>query len=348
MDHSRAFLVPFHPTNLLVSAIFGVLIAFFMGGGLLGLYGALFIQIWVFKYCYVVVERLADGAQEPPVMDADMLSVVETRPWIQLAWLVAGGWLASEVDGKAGLAIIVLMIALLPATVAILGVGEPWWRVVDPVTLFRVVRDLGVYYLGLMFALVACVGIGWFAHQKLWGFFGTTVGLWCEVAFFNLVGVVVFLRREQLGFEPSRSPERLAVREEMERLKRRAHMVDDVFQLVRIGKHVDATAPLARWLQEADADHLTRDSYYVAEQALRWQSPLALNPIGSTLIRHLMRHGRPDAALAVFEILRGKTPSFTMDSAQDLRSLADFAEGQGRDELAQSMRLETPVIHPSK
>jgi len=192
------------------------------------------------------------------------------------------------------------------------------------------------------------VGIGWVAHQKLWGFFGTTVGLWCEVAFFNLVGVVVFLRREQLGFEPSRSPERLAVREEMERLKRRAHMVDDVFQLVRIGKHVDATAPLARWLQEADADHLTRDSYYVAEQALRWQSPLALNPIGSTLIRHLMRHGRPDAALAVFEILRGKTPSFTMDSAQDLRSLADFAEGQGRDELAQSMRLETPVIHPSK
>jgi len=37
-----------------------------------------------------------------------------------------------------------------------------------------------------------------------------------------------------------------------------------------------------------------------------------------------------------------------MDSANDLRSLADFAEGQGREELAQSMRLETPVIHPSK
>jgi len=50
----------------------------------------------------------------------------------------------------------------------------------------------------------------------------------------------------------------------------------------------------------------------------------------------------------VFEILRGKAPSFTMDSAADLRALADFAESQGHEDLARSMRLETPVIHPSK
>jgi hypothetical protein len=60
-----------------------------------------------------------------------------------------------------------------------------------------------------------------------------------------------------------------------------------------------------------------------------------------------MRYGRPEAALAVFEILRKKAP-FTMDSVSDLRTLADFAESQGREELAQSMRLETPVIHPKK
>jgi len=81
---------------------------------------------------------------------------------------------------------------------------------------------------------------------------------------------------------------------------------------------------------------------------VKWESPLALNTVGSTLIRHLMRYGRPEAALAVFEILRTRAAGFTMDSANDLRSLADFAEGQGREELAQSMRLETPVIHPSK
>jgi hypothetical protein len=348
MDHSRALLVPFHPTNLIVAGIFGVLLAFFLSAGLLGLFASLLMQIWVFKYCYSVVERLADGAREPPVMDTEMLGPWETRPWIQLAWLVAGGWLAHKMGGTAGIAIGSLMLLLLPATVAILGVGEPWWRVFDPMTLFRVVRDLGVYYVGLVVALIVCAGLGWFATRKLWGFLGTSVGVWCVVAFFSLVGSVVFLRRKQLGFEPTQSPERTAAREEMERLKLRARMVDDVFQLVRIGKHVDATAPLARWLQATEAEHVSKDAYHVAEQALRWETPLALNPIGSTLIRHLMRYGRPDAALAVFEILRGKAPAFTMDSAQDLRALADFAEGQGRDELAQSMRLETPVIHPSK
>ena len=121
-------------------------------------------------------------------------------------------------------------------------------------------------------------------------------------------------------------------------------MVDDVFQLVRIGKHVDATAPLANWLRDTDAEHVSKDAYYVAEQALKWESPAALNPIGSTLIRHLMRFGRPDAALAVFEILRTRAPNFTMDSAHDLRTLAEYAESNGREALAQSMRLETPVL----
>ena len=168
------------------------------------------------------------------------------------------------------------------------------------------------------------------------------------MAFFSLVGASIYLRRKQLGYEPSKSPERAAARAEAERLKERARMIDDVFQLVRIGKHVDATAPLANWLRDLDAEHVSKDAYYVAEQALNWESPAALNPIGSTLIRHLMRFGRPDAALAVFEILRTRAPNFTMDSAHDLRTLAEYAESNGREALAQSMRLETPVYQPER
>jgi hypothetical protein len=348
MDHSRVLLVPFHPTNLIMVGLFGVLIALCLSAGFYGMFAALFLQIWVFKYCYVLVEHLADGAGEPPVMDIDMLSPFESRPWIQTGWLVGCAWISSGIGGTAGVVVGVLLLALLPATVAILGFGEASWRVLDPFTCFRVARDLGVYYFVLLFALVACIAIGWFATAKLWSIVASVVGLWCEVAFFSLVGAVVYLRRKELGYEPSRSPERAAARAEMERVKLRARMVDDVFQLVRIGKHVDATAPLARWLRDTEPENVSNDSYYVAEQALRWESPLALNTIGSTLIRHLMRYGRPDAALAVFEVLRKQAPNFTMDSVTDLRTLADFAESKGRAELAQTMRLETPVIHPQK
>ena len=348
MDHSRVLLAPFHPTNLLMVGIFGVLAAFCLSAGYYGAFGALLLQIWVFKYCYVLVERLADGAGEPPVMDLDMLSPFETRPWIQAGWLLGCVGITSSIGGNAGMVVGLLLLALLPATAAILGFGEASWRVLDPLTFYRVIRDLGPYYLVLLLALAVFVGIGWFALHKLWLIVATIVCLWCEVAFFSLVGSSVYARRKQLGYEPSKSPERAAARAEMERLKVRARMVDEVFQLVRIGKHVDATAPLAAWLRDADAEYVTRDSYFVAEQALRWESPLALNTIGSTLIRHLMRYGRPDGALAVFEILRKQAPNFTMDSIPDLRTLAEYADSHGREALAQSMRLETPVIHPKR
>jgi hypothetical protein len=309
----------------------------------------MFLIIWLFKYCYVLIEHLADGASEPPVMDTDMLSPFETRPWIQGTLLFGGAWICYRIGGNAGVALGALLLTVLPATVAILGFGEPAWQAVNPLTWYRVIRGMGPYYLLLLGALFALVGVfNLLNHVTLWLLLENAILVWCGVAFFSLVGVCLYLRRKQLGFEPSRSPERTAARAETERLKLRARMVDDVFQLVRIGKHVDATAPLAKWLHDTDAEHMSKDAHHVAQQALRWEMPAALNPIGSTLIRHLMRFGRPDAALSVFEILRTQAPNFTMDSAPDLRTLAEYAESTGREGLAQSMRLETPVFHPDR
>ena len=101
-----------------------------------------------------------------------------------------------------------------------------------------------------------------------------------------------------------------------------------------------------RWMRDLDPEYASRDGLHAAEQALKWQLPLALNPIGSTLIRHLLRFGRPDSALAVYEMFRKRSPQFTMDSVGDLRILAEYAESVGKEELATSMRLETPVVHP--
>jgi hypothetical protein len=349
MDSLRVLLVPFHPTNLLTVGVFAFLVTLCLKLGFYGWFIVLFLQIWVFKYCYVLIQHLADGASEPPVMDTDMLSPTEVRPWIQGALMFWGAVLCHQIGGNAGFALGALMLAVFPATVAILGVGEQPWQAVNPVSWYRVIRGLGPYYVLLLLALVACAGIAALLNRlNLWLIVEAFVALWCEVAFFCLVGTSVFVRRKQLGHEPSRSPERTAARAEAERLKIRAKMVDDVFQLVRIGKHVDATAPLAHWLRDTDPEHVSKDAHYVAEQSLKWEAPAALNTLGSTLIRHLMRYGRPDAALSIFEILRKGSPNFTMDSADDLRTLAEFAESNGRETLAQTMRLETPVFHPKR
>jgi hypothetical protein len=313
--------------------------------GLWGLIAVFLMNTWVLKYCFVLIEQIADGATEPPVMDSDMLSPFETRPLTQSIVLIAGGTLCWKVGGDAAVVIAVLLLLAFPAQVALVAMGDNAFRALNPLAWVRVVRGLGPFYLLLLVSLAVFAGVDWLAGRL---FEATTIRvaafLLSEVGFFGLIGGCIWLRRRQLGFEPSRSPERTAAREEAERMKLRARMMDEVFEHARIGKHVDATAPLARWLGELDPDLAVRDALHVAEQALKWQLPLALNPIGSTLIRHLLRFGRPDAALAVYEMFRKRSPQFTMDSAPDLRTLIEYAESVGKDELAGSMRLETPVV----
>jgi pentatricopeptide repeat protein len=347
MDHLRVLLVPFHVTSLLLIGLFSILFSIFDLGGLYGLFASLLAQIWVVKYCYVLIEHIADGATEPPVMSTDMLSPFEIRPWIQLAIVIAGAVACSAIGGNAGIVLAALLLALLPASIAVLGVGEPFYQAVNPLMLYRLIRGLGPYYLLILVSIPVYLGI--IALLDRWGAWGLArhaAVLICEISFFSLIGGCMYLRRHQLGMEPSRSPERTAAREEAERMKVRAHMLDDVFQQARIGKYVEATRPLAQWFRTLDGETATRDAQFIVAQAIGWNMPAGLNTIGSTLIRHLLRAGRPDAALLVFERLRQRAPTLTLDSPDDLRMLIEFAEGAGREQLAASMRLETPVYRP--
>lgn len=347
MDYLRVLLVPFHTTALILVVVFSLLFSVFDFAGVYGIVGTLLIQIWILKYCYVLIEHLAEGAAEPPVMSTDMLSPFESRPWVQLFLIILGTTVCLAIGGIAGATLGVLLLALLPASIAILGFGERFFEAVNPRTLFQVIRGLGPLYFAILAAMVLYAAISYFAFSTgIWRILMHAIHLFCEISFFALIGSSMFLRRRQLGYEPTQSPERTALKEENERIKLRARMVDEVFQLARVGRQVDATAPLAKWMRDLDAEQASRDAYYVADQMMRWDNPAAVNTIGSTLIRHLLRFGRPDAALAVFERLRAKNAKFTMDSAPDLRTLADFAESSGREDLAASMRLETPVFHP--
>jgi hypothetical protein len=355
MDYLRVIKVPIHPTTLILVAIVAPIATFLVWGffnspaGPIAFIGLLFLQFWIFNYCFSLIERIANGIFEPPVLDNDMLSPFEARPWVQVGLIVGGVVACWRIGGKAGAALGVLLVLWIPVSIAILGFGERARETLNPLTVVRLVRGLGPHYLvmlgtmaggaALLVALVA------FAPPT---FVSVTLVLLYEIAFSAVIGGAMYVRRGKIGYEAARSPEKAAARAEAERDERRVRMLDDVFTNVRAGKHVDATAPLAQWLRDAEADQAVRDSYHVTEKVLSWGNPAALNTIGSTLIRHLLRFGRPDAALAVFERLRGQSPAFTMDSAPDLRTLAEFAESSGRDELAASMRLETPVFHPPR
>jgi hypothetical protein len=347
MDHLRVLLVPFHPTSLILIGIVAVLLSFFGSAGVYGMVGTTILQLWVVKYGYALVEQISDGATEPPVMSLEMLSPGEIRPWVQVGLVAAGVLACRAIGGDAGVLLAAMLAALLPASMAVLGVGEAYYQAVNPLVLFRLVRGLGPYYFALLASIPVYLGLLYvLARLGVWNLLWFAVAVACEISFFALIGGCLYLRRRQIGLEPSRSPERAAEREEREREVLRARMVDEVFQQARVGKHVDASRPLAKWLSGLDGETAARDARHIVGQILGWGSAPALNTLGSTLVRHLLRAGRPDAALAVFEKLRQHAPAVTLDSADDLRALADYAESVGRTELATSLRLETPIYRP--
>ena len=61
----RVIMDPFHANSLILVGVFAILFSIFDLGGIYGIFASIITQIWVVKYCYVLTEHIADGAQEP-------------------------------------------------------------------------------------------------------------------------------------------------------------------------------------------------------------------------------------------------------------------------------------------
>ena len=336
MDHLRVLLVPFHATSLLlVGIVLGAVHAFSTSAVCTACSAACWLQIWMFKYCYVLIEHIADGASEPPVMSTDMLSPFEIRPWVQLAIVIARrrGLQRDSAATRASRSAAVLLV-LLPASIAVLGVGEPFYQAVNPLTVVSAdprARTVLPAHPGVDARLSrrplrcsdrwACLeprhARGRPALRDL--VLQPHRRLRCTCA------------ATSSAIEPSRSPERAAAREETERVKVRAHMLDDVFQQVRIGKHVEATRPLAQWLRDLDGEHCRARRAVHRGRAGHW--------LGHARgLEHHRQHADPApaargpprcGAARSSSACAQRAPTLTLDSADDLRTLAEYAEGAG-------------------
>ena len=75
-----------HPTVvfLVASLTLGFLLTTY--AGLAGIVLAPLLLMWLFNYSYVLLEHIANGAREPPVLAIEMLNPLnEQRPLLQLA-----------------------------------------------------------------------------------------------------------------------------------------------------------------------------------------------------------------------------------------------------------------------
>lgn len=70
----RHLLRPLDPTSLLLIAVFTVGFLIGMMGGFPGMVLSLLLFSWLFKYAYILLDSVANGVQETPVLSLEMLN----------------------------------------------------------------------------------------------------------------------------------------------------------------------------------------------------------------------------------------------------------------------------------
>jgi hypothetical protein len=195
------------PAILLLIAAISLGLALARFAGLFGLPLALILISWFFKYAYALLDDVAHGVDEAPVLSMEMVNPLAQRPAAQLA-ICLGAWaLTHWTDGGVRVAFIALLALTLPASVAILGASGKVLQAVNPLALWTVMRALGAYYAGVL----ALIGVGgllawWILALPVWLVFKLAVVQFVVLAIFNAIGAALYEHREQLDLEVLRSP----------------------------------------------------------------------------------------------------------------------------------------------
>jgi hypothetical protein len=141
------------------------------------------------------------------------------------------------------------------------------------------------------------------------------------------IGVVLFEHREAIGFEPSRSPERLAERERREHDRELDLLVDRIFAQWRGGAHGNAWSTVDAHLRNS-ADRLA-ELRALFERIARWPDPRLGNLLAQELVSGLLAaHRTGDALTVVRERLRVDA-TFRPLRASDTLRMAELARDAG-------------------
>ncbi len=306
----RALLVPWSPACVLFIGISTALLAFFRDTGVLGVVGSYFLLSWLFKYAFVVLEHSANGRFEAPVVTVDMLGPFEQRPMVLIAWCVLMFVAAWKVGNTLGAGLVVAVLLLLPATAAVLGLGWGFLQSINPPTLWRMIRGLGIHYiaiLGLMAAAAGLIrGLGLADSWGAWNMASIAVAEVALLTVFSVLGGAVFARRLQLGHEPAVSPERKLAQEDGEHSVRLNSMLDEFYTQARLRKNELALGILRQWLAQADDRYVAIDAQTIMARMSAWHDARILSGASRVLIEELEKRGN---SAAVTEIRRA-----TLDS----------------------------------
>ena len=334
----RALSIPFHLTSAIFIALLSILVAVavrFDITGILWLLPAFIATSWVFKYAFAMLESIADGEVHAPVPSHEMLSVFEQRPFVLLFIVIGIGQFTWWIAGTVGYVLVALLVALIPASIGILGATQRIVLSLNPLVLLQTIRGMGWWY-GLLLAVVAAlVGLSAFLFQSgVW----RVVLVWqmgmSILVVFSLIGGVMYERRIEIGHEPRISPEKVAhvERREHDLLLNRA--LDEIYNAVRLGDLVRGMRDLDQWLLGVKEEFVATDCEHIHATIKGWNDAEMFTAASRTIATTLVQTRHADMLAVVVAATLKSLPAFTLKAEQSLLSAVHLLQSSGRRDLA--------------
>jgi len=341
---TRYLLMPFHATPLILVAIFTIVWAYAIKGGVFGIPADIILASWFSKYCYVLLDSVVAGHKELPVLSVEMLNPVdEQRPLVQAIIVslgfIASWWLYHSVGPVAGLMLGALLVMALPATVALLAIGDSWLHALSPVAIVRLVKGMGLTYFGVLVVTLGGMLLVVTLALTLDSLLLTLVlAQLLFIAMFCYVGGAVFESRIDLQLATRTFDERLAERDERRHAEERAAVLDRTYSLLRLKRRSDAWAHLEPWMrQHCPATHPFTEYHALQVATCVWEDPVIGDKVTNEYLGKLLDNGETGMAVEALEIRQASNANFYPQDAAVAQRLIDLASLSGRKALSRQL-----------
>jgi hypothetical protein len=351
----RYLFLPFHMTPLLLVATFSIGLIIASKAGLAGIPLAFVLISWFFKYCFVLLDSIITGDEEPPVLSVEMVNPLsEQRP------LVIGVLIGAECMGvlalrnhigTVGVVLAIAVITLaLPANIAVLGITRNPVRAIWPPALFDLIKALRHHYVLLNLSTLALAGaLYWMVVHEVSLATGLIAAQLLFLIVFCLVGGAVFENRLELGINTRTLKERIAERDAREHETERRHMLDRAYALFRVRKPLEGWREIELWLlRHAQGENQAAEYRALLDAASRWDDVRAADKLANEFIALLLAKRANGEALDIAEQRLATNPLFQPSPISQSLRLAELAGAAGKRSLqrqitaSRNARLSSP------
>jgi hypothetical protein len=353
----RYLAMPLRTAPLLLIGTFSILLVVAAKAGIVGIPLALILLSWFSKYSFVLMDRLAEGVTEPPVLSTEMVNPLdEQRPMILLLMAIGLFYATDSASywiGQRGALILMLAVgALLPAVVAVQGATGMVVQSLNP----RRVLGLIVRLRGDYLVILGFIGLVWLFSGLV---IGSQIGdmlplvlriallMYAWLAMFSLIGGVLFERRFDIGLDDVNTPESVdsgADDDDTPDERLRDREMDRIYAEWRGGAHANAWKSVQALVAES-SDQLA-ELRWLYQRAAQWPDGRLADRLARELLPRLLAKRITGEALDLVRERLKKDARFRPTGSADLLTLVQLARTAGDRATARALLQDFSTLYP--